>query len=150
MREIEFRGKRIGNGEWLVSKTVVRADGGFFLALSDAEVYGDYGNKEGVTHLCCNRGFLAEASPETVGQFTGLEDRNGKRIYEGDIAKVTDDADEMQSDGSDTGIGSVEFYRGLWYVDNGPNNALYDLDPCGYIEVIGNIYDNPELLEVQH
>ncbi len=141
MREIEFRGKRIGNGEWLVSKTVVRADGGFFLALPDAEVYGDYGNKEGVTHLCCNRGFLAEVSPETVGQYTGLKDKNGKKIYEGDVISTSDGEYIVKWD---------EEEAQLVMISTGPGTSIvkeFNWFDAAHGEVIGNIHDNPELVE---
>lgn len=148
MREIEFRGKRIGNGEWLVSKTVVRADGGFFLVLPDAEVYGDYGNKEGVTHLCCNRGFLAEVSPETVGQYTGMKDKNGNKIYEGDVAALPKFPNGVDKRFVMYDEGRARFIR------RSPNckDSDYVINACCCedYEVIGNIYDNPELLEVQH
>lgn len=163
MREIEFRGKRVSNGEWLVSKTIVRANGGFFLVLPNVDVYGDYKNKAGVTHLCCNRGFLAEVAPETIGQYTGMEDRNGKRIYEGDIVKFEDCGEE-----------GYEYKEGFDFVNTAKviwNNSRWELDDflslnsgvaeemsnCHedfvsifyFSEVIGNIYDNPELLEAQ-
>ncbi len=88
-----------------------------------------------------------QVSEKTIGQYTGLKDKNGKKIFENDVVKVTDSADELLGCGSDTGIGRVEFYDGFWYVDGGPHNSLYALNNYGYIEVIGNIHDNPELVE---
>lgn len=81
---------------------------------------------------------------ETLGQYTGLKDKNGKRIFEGDILKIVDD--EGNTDFSDGGVGNVEFAYGLWYVSGKPQNGLWDLLQAYYCEVIGNIHDNPELL----
>lgn len=50
---------------------------------------------------------------------------------------------------SDGGIGDVVFYRGIWYVSGEVHNGLYDLERNYYVSVIGNIHDNPELLEAE-
>ena len=84
---------------------------------------------------------------DTIGQYTGLTDKNGKRIFEGDIVKVTDDNGE--TDLCSCGIGYVCFYDGVWCVCDEVNDGLYDVSKIYYIEIIGNIYDNPELLEVE-
>lgn len=129
MREILFRGKRIDNGRW---------EEGYFLKY--ALIY------EEQTYILplgsvCDSGI--EIDPETVCQYTGLTDRNGRKIFEGDIVEVTEGSLDC-----DNGKGNVLFYDGLWYVDGEPQNSLYDLRDMGdhEIEVIGNIFDNPELI----
>ena len=81
-------------------------------------------------------------------QSTGLTDKNGKEIFEGDIVKVTD-GDE-RTNFPDGGIGTIcgldEIF--MWYIDGQVHNGLFDISQEYYIEVIGNIYENPELLEV--
>lgn len=81
-------------------------------------------------------------------QSTGLTDKNGKEIFEGDIVKVTD-GDE-RTNFPDGGIGTIcgldEIF--MWYIDGQVHNGLFDISQEYYIEVIGNIYENPELAEV--
>lgn len=121
MREILFRGKRKENGEW---------------------GYGNYAvtdNNEKQQHFIFqNKAFEFEVDPETVGQYTGLTDKNGKKIFEGDI--VT-----MPRYGSGKHKSVVYFKNGKFAV-NGSNYNFKDICPRN-MEVVGNIYDNPEMLE---
>lgn len=81
-------------------------------------------------------------------QSTGLTDKNGKEIFEGDIVKVTDD--DERTNFPDGGIGTIcgldEIF--MWYIDGQVHNGLFDISQEYYIEVIGNIHTNPELAEV--
>lgn len=143
-REIIFRGKRIDNGEWVE---------GFYWC----NILGNYFIKQVVNKI----GFFDikdhEIEKETVGQYTGLKDSTGKRIFEGDILEFNDFGEE----GFDfANTASVVFVNGRFklenflYDDGGvmeemKNNhdefvgALYDS------KIIGNIHDNNKLLEVE-
>lgn len=88
--------------------------------------------------------------PEMCGlilmQYTELKDVNDVEICQGDIVKVTDEYDDTNF--SDGGIGSIcgldDLY--MWYIDGQVHNSLFDIKQSYYIEVIGNIHENPELL----
>lgn len=120
-REIKFRGKRVDNGEWVY---------GYYV---EPIIFGEI-EKRGRGLSPARRHF--EVIPETVGQFTGLHDRTGKEVFEGDILYCIDNPT-----GYDTGNYEVIFKSGCFY-------AKYSLEnwPKYWIEVIGNIYENPELL----
>ena len=123
MREFLLRGKRTDNGEWIAdSETYIRDGDGIWLSDENLNV---------VTVI-----------PETVGQYTGLTDKNGVRIFEGDIVERVSDVERaviswlkysacfgLSFDGWCCGFDN--------YDDNLPSN----------FEVIGNIHDKPELLE---
>jgi uncharacterized phage protein (TIGR01671 family) len=86
--------------------------------------------------------------PETIGQFTGLYDKNGKEIYENDVVKIA-----LNRHDKPMCIRHVVWECGRWAVEVG-NGDFVTLDSCpgGYIsrnevQVIGNIYENPELVE---
>lgn len=82
-----------------------------------------------------------------VVQFTGLKDLSYTEIYEGDIVQVLDADLKINPRDSDTGYGVIEWFcMGGWYIDR-IHNSLMDIDRAYTIIVVGNIYENPELLE---
>ena len=126
MREILFRGKRKDNGEWVY--------GNFVRGCVDDFAYiVEFGNKE----LCRN---YVEVIPETVGQYTGLTDKNGKKIFEGDIMAFT-------AYGFDY-VGTVKFDYGNASVMCEHASPFLDQAVSKHgAYIIGNMHDNPELLK---
>lgn len=124
-----YRGKRVDNGEWVDGDLIHRQIWGCALAIiriSDDgfEHYEEY-----------------EVIPESVGQFTGLTGKNGNKIFEGDIVKVT------------TGIEGYKstYHSAIQEVKYNAESGIavflpFDNSDMVEVEVIGNIYDNPELL----
>lgn len=144
MREILFKAKRIDGGEWVEGNLVLSKDAeegweAIIIPKLDSNMFTKGGAKG-------NLGFenWHRVDENTICQYTGLTDKNGNKIWENDIVESTyNDTYE----GIDCGIGLVEFYQGLWYVGGDVQNALYDIDQCNAVEVIGNVFDNPELLK---
>ena len=130
MREILFRGKRLDNGDWVY---------GYYVHIGPVSCQRAYIIPEYASSLYVN-----EVDPSTVGQYTGLKDKNGKRIFDGDIAKVLQ--------GKDKDIAYVGFENGAFMLYPRTGN-IYERTLWSYwyndwdVEVIGNITDNPELLE---
>ncbi len=119
MSEILFRGKRKLGNEWIEGSLHIEK-------FTDDEEY-----------LCCEV-CQCDVYPETVGQYTGLTDKNGKKIFEGDICK------HRSNYSGDFVITTVTYTDGqfLAIVDKDSGFNLSDK-----LEIVGNIYDNPELLK---
>ena len=115
MRDILFKGKRVDNGEW--------TEGYFFKTWDKVFLLW------GMTGDCPN---MEEVVPETVGQFTGLCDKNGKKIFEGDI---------VESPNGTQGFIEWQNAECAFLVNIGDD--WQTMDDCPY-EVVGNIYDNKE------
>lgn len=146
MREILFRGKRKVNDEWVQGFLFVSRKGECKIKWYDPE----YGSAK-----------TSEVYPDTVGQYTGLTDKNGKKIFEGDVIK--------SDNGKQSAVSVVcygEFSPRMFYdllenfvmprpkeklvglfLKSTKNDEEMFLSNCSkLIEVIGNIHDNPELL----
>lgn len=133
MREIIFKAKRIDNGEWVE---------GYYLKRYDL-----LGNEE---HLIFHADSYtvweyAEIDPETLCQFTGLRDKNGKRIWENDILMAHLD----ESYPEDTTYETVEWGVAGWVTGeaNSAGRQYLDEFDTEHYEVVGNIFDNKELLQ---
>ena len=123
MRDILFRGKRLDNGEWV--------EGDF--------VHSVYKIGDTCVGTYRNSLWMHQVRPSTVGQYTGLNDKNGEQIFEGDILTV---------DGED-GFFVLEFQEDTARFVMSGDSIVVDFDNFwSYeVEVMGNIHDNPELLE---
>lgn len=124
MREILFRGKRVDNDAWVEGLLII--------------MWGQYHiiqpNDENTAYPIIFK---------TIGQYTGMTDKNGTKIFEGDIVDFSD-----RSDGDSYGVikydtNETEFAIVYDSIYTGLGRQYHSRD----IEVIGNIYDNPELLE---
>ena len=136
-REILFRGKRIDDGEWVIGDFEH-----FYLPDGELVVYiGNWGKS------------IDKVFPETVGQYTGLTDKNGKKIFEGDVLHVHSDTCDYDFH---TTVGAKYGYISGFYVDGDFDGG--DFHEIGLamdwwenedatVEIIGNIHDNPELLK---
>ena len=139
MREILFRGKRIDNGEWVY--------GHFAKHPSPIQIGSDYSP----WYIFVpprdpdDDGGWYNVDPNTVGQYTGLTDNYSRKIFEGDIVEGLDFTAE------DGGYGIVTFDDGAFEVVGSCDNNIVGTFHENYygkdFEVIGNIHDNPELLE---
>lgn len=143
MREILFRGKRIDNGEWVFGPLVTANDKHhsgecYILPVISDFSYGDNGKRIRI-------GCFAEVDPETVGMFTGLLDMNGDRIFENDIFCYMDSTTENQDKYVVRPLKDGSFMV---------STPSFNIEPISIVDwsfrnakVVGNIHDNPELLE---
>ena len=116
MREILFRGKRLDNGEWV--------EGNLFVSDTDGRTYILAGSRTITIEW--------EVDPSTVGQYTGLKDKNGRRIFDGDILTLRGGRPRV-----------VRFEDGTFILEYSSIQMRF----ANKFEVIGNVHDNPELLE---
>ena len=126
-REIEFRGYNPKNGKWLYGYYLVNRGKHYIVP-------------DGIQPPSATPEDF-EAEPESIGQYTGLKDRDGKKIYEGDIIG-----------GSNGSINGYEWPFKLQIEWNkeacGFNTPKWrDMDKTHYYDVVGNVHDNPELVK---
>ncbi len=130
MREIKFRGKRKDNGKWVYGDLLHPSNGKVFIW--EGVVWNDWVDD------------VVEVIPETIGQYTGLKDKNGKEIYEGDILSI--DGYNENDFYNKPSLGVVRFNEGcfqLYTVTEFIDNLIVLKSSI----IIGNIYENPEMLE---
>ena len=134
MREILFRGKGtcgLNAGDWIY---------GYYVK----DFWKPTRCGCGIIPIDKERGGYCEVNPSTIGQYTGLTDKNGNKIFEGDILNTTN---------SNCVIWYVDYKNTAFCCNQGNVNYSCVLDEFmqfSDVEVIGNVYDNPELLEVNN
>lgn len=145
-REILFRGKRVDNGEWIRGDLITTP---FIRNATQQNIYNilditkaDYDSFEDLVE---DNGIF-EVDPETVCQYTGLTDKNGRKIFEGDIVQYIDEiirkekVDEVKY--NETHAAFCRLHKGK----RGLQYLFIDEIIANKCEVIGNIFDNPELI----
>ena len=146
MREILFRGKQADNSEWIVGSLFQDDDGKTYIV--------GYEYRGGIDGMIDAELTSWAVIPETVGQYTGLTDKNGTKIFEGDIVKCTDtNVDCAFTAVVLFGNPNGEYNWGFQLMRISGANANMDIllwvdmeETGAFIEVIGNIYDNPEMI----
>lgn len=134
-REILFRGKRVDTGQWII---------GSFIPDLRESLYGEkeidgYIKPFGKTK---QERMMVEIDRNTVGQYIGLKDCSGKRIFEGDIVKHYNDSRHPYN----FEIGAISWNGKLCKFVRGSSSWFCEIHSDCIYEVIGNIYDSPELL----
>lgn len=144
-REIIFRGKRVDNGEWVYGRGLQQCKdelGNEIVAIfTDVVKSEKYIKKEGKYTL-----YYAPVKAETLGQYTGLKDKKGNKIFEGDILDYT----LFDAFGEDHQYkGAVKWIDDCFICDNsdGFNGLAWAVNQSLELEVIGNVTDNPELIK---
>lgn len=147
MREILFRGKHARTGEWVegfyyAQKHRYAGGNRFFgehamITTGINETSGGWGESTETIEY--------EVIPDTVGRYTGLTDKNGKKIFEGDIVKAQDHL--ITSPFCDGIVGKIVYDECAFFIEpRNPIDSQLLYNECAVYEILGNIYDNPELL----
>ena len=138
MREYKFRGKRLDNGEWVYGGLLVTQMSGMYIIGTKTKSTPHKIGGEIASVSIRDVVWQYEVDPDTAGQYTGLHDKNGVEMYEGDIYHQGD---------------KNILYVVVWHDTSFIGKQLKSSSYAGLtywldrIEVIGNIYDNPDLLK---
>lgn len=125
-----FRGKPKNSGDWVEGVPIQHSDG-------DWQIQGGYSNA----------GYLVTVASETICQYIGLSDKNSKRIFEGDIVKHYNDSD----DDTRYVLGYIEWnHDNCQFMLHRDDQVICNISHKCIYEVIGNIFDDPELMEYFH
>ena len=143
-RKIKFRGIPINSNQFIYGDLI--QSGGYIYIFPSHMGFFEFSNQS------------KRVTPETVGQFTGLTDKNGKEIYEGDVVRLISGGSRWNREACEVVFlnGSFQFNRPDWPYPCGfityamSCSERYIIDDhselCSQIEVIGNIHENPELI----
>lgn len=144
MREILFSGKRKDSGAWVEGFLV--KDTAFYGMPENHAYIVNHGHPSG----CFGGDIYVEVEPDTVGQYTGLTDKNGTKIFEGNVVRAVIKASKstLPFEWPAAPVVYKGSSFGLAYKSNFGFVRLDGFAPTVTLEVIGNVHDNPELKEV--
>lgn len=133
MREIKFRGKKVDNGEWIYGNLIADANKTEKYFIIENGVVSYENNDKAIKEFIND---YIEIIPKTIGQFTGLYDKNNTPVYEGDIVKSPYTNDDN--------LYIIACWKFGFMLQGQKDGNYYDFigDLLGRLEVIGNIYDN--------
>ena len=132
-REIQFRGKLEYNGKWIYGYLLQYENG-------DVAIFGDKLSSFGCE--CTEMSKRDRVIPDTIGQYTGMKDKDGNEIFEGDIVII---GEKLKA--------KVVYYDGAFRMQSEFSPTPTDTTDMGYmmrefsVRIIGNIHDNPELIK---
>ena len=135
MRETLFRGKRVDNGEWIEGDLIQSRDKTYIHPKANSFRVSETGLSKLIV--------LREVYPETVGQYTGLTDKNGKKIFEGDILDYCLSWRKVKLYGR---VGFSQTHVGYFLYDKN-FEMMPGIEDCATMKVVGNKFDTPELWE---
>ena len=152
MREILFKAKRIDNGEWIVGSLIQTP----YLGSMRSWISSEQEDKARLREISSNQAIWRafEVRTDTICQYTGLNDKNGKLIWENDVVKKEFYTDYDNCANSEEYVGVVKYTDCAWVIETIRDKctrpileAMSYSEDVKHFEVIGNIFDNPELLE---